>query len=237
MRVGRYIHDFFWDMRLNINTRGTVKQKDLISYNQDHVQCVSTAYYVLIKIFKKISIKKTDIFADYGCGKGRVLCFAARFPFKKIIGIEVYPEIASIAVKNSQRVRNRNSRIEIYENDVLDFDCKNVTVFFFFNPFGAKTMKSVLMRIHTSLLNNPRHIQIIYFNPTQAALFGACNWLDKRDDLCYKRRAKDVVQFYENKSIIFPPEAMLNPKLSIINDKIQLSDFVGEMEPSYHLVL
>lgn len=170
MRFGRRMHDLFWDIRLNIiSTCRRVKKKGIISYNQD---CVPTPYFLLLRIMKKISIKETDVFADYGCGAGRVVCFAARFPFKKVYGIELYSDIAAVAKRNSQRLRKPKASIEIIGGcDVLDFDCRDVTYFFFFNPFGEVTIRGVLKRIHTSLLENPRHIQMIYFNPKQAVIF------------------------------------------------------------------
>lgn len=201
MRFGRRMHDLFWDMRLNISTRGQVGKRDDISYNKDVVRYSPTGYFLLQRIMKKISIKKTDVFADYGCGMGRVVCFAAQFPFKKVYGIELYSDIAAVAKRNSQRLRKPKASIEIIGGcDVLDFDCKDVTCFFFFNPFREATMRGVLKQIHAGLLENPRHIQMIYFLPTQVAIFDECNWLKKRADLTIRTWGGHVVFFYENKT-------------------------------------
>ena len=199
MRFGRRSHDLFWDMKLNISTRKRVAKKDVISLNKDGVSCAPTGYFLLQKIMKKLSIKETDVFADYGCGMGRVTCFAARFPFKKVYGIELYSDIATVAKRNSQILRNPKASIEIIGGfDVLDFDCKEITHFFFFNPFGETTMLGVLKRIHTSLSENRRHIQLIYFNPKREVLFDECHWLRKREDLSFKTWGGHVVLFYEN---------------------------------------
>jgi SAM-dependent methyltransferase len=199
MRFGRRMHDSFWDMRLNISSCRQVEKKDVISSNKDGFNYAPTGYFLLQRIMKKISIKETDVFADYGCGIGRVVCFAARFPFKKVYGIELYSDIAAVAKRNSQRLRKPKASIEIIGGcDVLDFDCKDVTYFFFFNPFGEATMRGVLKRIHASLLENPRHIQMIYFNPKKAAIFDECNWLKKREDSSIRTWGGHVVLFYEN---------------------------------------
>lgn len=199
MRFGRRLHDLFWDTKLNISTRKQVAKKDVISLNKDGLGYAPTGYFLLQRIMKKLSIKETDVFADYGCGMGRVTCFAARFPFKKVYGIELYSDIAAVAKRNSQTLRNPKASIEIIGGcDVLDFDCKEVTCFFFFNPFGEVTMRGVLNRIHKSLLENPRHIQMIFFNLQQAAIFDEYNWLRKREDLSFKTWGGHVVLFYEN---------------------------------------
>lgn len=210
LRAGRRLHDLFWDMRLNINTRGRIEQRDYPSFQRDSNAVDSSAYNILNKIFKKITIQKTDILADYGCGKGRVVCVASRLPFKKVYGIELHPDVAEVAKLNSEKVRKRQESIEIIVKNVLEFDCANVTVFFFFNPFGEKTMREVLNLIHTSLLKNPRHIQIIYFNPEQAPLLDGCNWLIKREELCHTRRGKHIVEFYENKMALEVLSGALN---------------------------
>jgi SAM-dependent methyltransferase len=174
-------------------------EKDNFSTNRDAVGCIPTGYFLLQRIMKKISITETDVFADYGCGSGRAVCFAARFPFKKVYGIELYPDIAAVAKRNSQKLRKPKAIIEIIGGcDVLDFDCKEVTYFFFFNPFGETTMLGVLKQIHTSLSENRRHIQLIYFNPKREAIFDECNWLRKREDLSFKTWGGHVVLFYEN---------------------------------------
>ena len=198
MRFGRRMHDLFWDMRLNISTCRQVEKKDVISLNKDGTNCIPTGYFLLQRIMKKISIKETNVFADYECGSGRAVCFAARFPFKKVYGIELYPDIAAVAKRNSQTLRNPKASIEIIGGDVLDFDCKEVTYFLFFNPFGEATMRGVLKRIHTSLSENRRHIQLIYFNPKREMLFDECDWLRKREDLSIKTWGGHVVLFYEN---------------------------------------
>jgi hypothetical protein len=77
MRFGRRTHDLFWDMRLNISTRKQVEKKDVFSSNKDSLNYAPTGYFLLQRVMKKLSIKKTDVFADYGCGMGRVVCFAA----------------------------------------------------------------------------------------------------------------------------------------------------------------
>jgi len=153
--VGR-MHDLLWDIRLDINTRQIIRREDCVSRNRDARRCCPSPYFRLQQIFKRISISESDVFADYGCGTGRVVCFAAHLPLKKVYGIELLPDMALIARRNAQKMRGCRATVEIIEGDVLNFDCQNVTIFFFFDPFGEETIQNVLDRIHNNLLKNPR---------------------------------------------------------------------------------
>lgn len=197
LRLIRQMHDLLWDARLHINTCRIIRRNDSISERRDARGCVPTPYFRLHMVFKRLRISNKDVFADYGCGTGRVVCVAARLPFKKVYGIELFPDIALVARRNSKNVRNRQAPVEIIVGDVWNFDCKDITVFFLYDPFGQRTMQDVLLRIHTSLLRNPRNVRIIYFDPKYVALLNRCSWLKEREDLCF-RIGKHTVIFYES---------------------------------------
>ena len=118
-----------------------------------------------------------DVFVDLGCGKGRVLCFVAgRRKLKKVLGVEIVPELAQIA-----RRKVANSRlltpVEVIEGDAAKADLNEGTVFYLFNPFGEKTLRKVLSNIETSLSSNPRGIRILYYNPRCADVLDNTPWL------------------------------------------------------------
>ncbi len=198
----RRMHDLLWDIRLNVNTRVVVRRKDSNSLNRDARWCQPSPYFRLQQIFKRISFSDTDVFADYGCGVGRVVCFAAHLPLAKSYGIELLSDMALIARRNAKRMRKRKATVEIIEGDALKFDCEDVTIFFFFDPFGEKTLQDVLSRIHATLLKKPRHVRMIYFgsDPLRESMFDKTGWLHKREDLSIRKitRDKDLVRFYES---------------------------------------
>jgi SAM-dependent methyltransferase len=199
LRGGRRLHDLLYDLSLNVRTSKKVSRKDNISLNRDASECVPTSYFLLRMIFTKLSVKSTDVFSDYGCGTGRAVCFAARFPFRKVYGIELHEDIAAIAETNSRKLRNPKADIEILAGyDVLNFDPKDVTQFFYFNPFGDATMSGVLGKMHSSLFESPRRIMIIYFNPQQALVLKKCQWLKERTDLSFETSGGHQALFYEN---------------------------------------
>ena len=61
-------------------------------------------------IFQKLDFSKGLKLLDVGCGKGVVLREAAKFPFKRIAGIEISSELVRIARKNSCRGREFRNR-------------------------------------------------------------------------------------------------------------------------------
>ena len=39
-------------------------------------------------LLRKFGVSGSDVFVDFGCGKGRALLVAAGFPFRRVVGIE-----------------------------------------------------------------------------------------------------------------------------------------------------
>lgn len=121
-------------------------------------------------------VKDSDVFVELGCGKGRVLWFVAkRRRLKKAIGIEIVPELAEIARRNTKL--KLLTPVQIIEGNVANADLREGTVYFMANPFGEDTLRRVLRNIETSLLTNPRHIQIVYRNPVWGHVLDNTYWL------------------------------------------------------------
>ena len=58
-------------------------------------------------------------------------------------------------------------------------------------------------KIHQSLLDNPRPIKIIYYNPKHSEILNECSWLRRNDKLSFKtlttmEASRPLVEFYEN---------------------------------------
>lgn len=106
----------------------------------------------------------SEVAYDLGSGKGRILCVLALRPWTRVVGVELFPDLAEAARKNAAAMRGRRAPIEVITGDALKTDIDDGTVFFLFNPFGAKTLAGVLDRIAASLRTNPRHVQFLYYN-------------------------------------------------------------------------
>jgi methylase of polypeptide subunit release factors len=56
-------------------------------------------------------VKATDVFVDFGCGKGRVLYLACRHPFKEVIGVDLSPAVVEAARRNLHADGTSESRL------------------------------------------------------------------------------------------------------------------------------
>lgn len=105
-------------------------------------------------------------FIDLGSGKGRAIFLAARYPFKRLIGVEFAKELYDAAVRNASHLRHRKDSVEFVWADVLDFNFPHEPcVLYLFHPFRAEMMSALLSNVARSLAEKPRDIIMIYVNP------------------------------------------------------------------------
>jgi len=120
-------------------------------------------------------------FIDFGCGKGKALLLAARRPFKRIIGVELAPELVDVARRNVAQYVKRSGGADVFElvcADAAEYRIPHdPAVFFFFNPFRAETMRPVLDNIRRSLEAAPREIYVIYKYPLLRSVLDECGFL------------------------------------------------------------
>ena len=118
----------------------------------------------LEKVLRALQITREDAIVDFGSGKGGALITFAKYPFSKITGVELSPELAAIAENNLRKLDIGNVTMVI--SDAADFtDLDAYNYFYFFNPFPAEIMRAVIINITSSLIRKPRKLVIIYFNP------------------------------------------------------------------------
>lgn len=147
----------------------------------------ATTYYVLYLIIPHLTSR--DVFVDLGCGDGRALAFVAgKRRLRKAIGIEIVPDYARLA---RQRVGMLHSAfpISVRQGDAANADISEGTVYYLFNPFGEKTMRSVLVNIKKSLSTAPRFVRIFYYNPRCAGALDGERWL-RRDRVLERQLAQ-----------------------------------------------
>jgi hypothetical protein len=108
-------------------------------------------------------------FVDFGSGKGRALLLAARYGFKRIIGVEFAAELHRAAERNveaSRRQCTRPAQIELINQNAVCFPIPDEKcVFYFFNPFGDRVLAQVISNIEESYGRRPRKMFFLYVNP------------------------------------------------------------------------
>jgi len=175
------IHPF--DQMHGVDTSGLVPARHLVTghANDEHV----TAYYgVAPSILRSLIAEWRETipphpissytFIDIGAGKGRGLLVASEFRFRKVIGIELNPELAVIARQNVVHWNSTHAAdptsapvapIEVLEQDALDFDFPATPVLLFlFHPFEAPVLRQLLRRIETQFSKRPNTLDLIYVN-------------------------------------------------------------------------
>ena len=154
------------DWRLGVDTRKIVR---LPLHNKTTCFAAeSTDYSSAKEIFTRLNVQENDVFLDIGAGTGRAVIIAATYPFRQVIGVELSADLSVIAKKNlvkaAKRLKCRDVRI-VRENASHYIIPPEVTVVYFFSPFGEELIRQVLTNIEKSLSQNPRNLTVVYCNP------------------------------------------------------------------------
>jgi protein-L-isoaspartate O-methyltransferase len=118
----------------------------------------------LEKVLNTLKITPEDAIVDFGSGKGGALVTFAKYPFSKITGVELLPELVVIAEQNFRILGISN--VTMVVSDAAAFtDLDEYNYFYFYSPFPRSVMAAVQHNVQSSLLNKPRRVQLIYCNP------------------------------------------------------------------------
>ena len=172
-RLYTVIIDYLFDIWYGIDTCTKVELSELKIVGSNREKGFGyepTRLVPLRKLFKEIKpmIPPETVLVDFGCGKGRVLLGTLKLGFHEVRGIEFASELCEIAKKNyvkySSRKKN-NTRYDIVESDVTDYNIRtDENIFFINNPFDEDIFEKVLYNIAGSLQRKHRDVLIIYHN-------------------------------------------------------------------------
>jgi cyclopropane fatty-acyl-phospholipid synthase-like methyltransferase len=179
----------FWEKALGISTRGVVD----VDYT-DAVHYASMPYATIWNLLRQLELGPDDTFVDVGCGRGRVLCCAARRPISEAIGVEVSAPLCADARANADRLRGRKAAITVHNAPAQDFDYSAATVLFLFNPFGPDTMDQVLAKLRADTAGGS--LRIAYAVPTYADVFKDHDWLEPYRPATAKQDDREWVAFF-----------------------------------------
>lgn len=109
------------------------------------------------------------LFIDLGSGKGRTLLMASDYPFRKIMGVELLPELNQIAQENLRKYSSPNQKCRVLESicgDACEFQFPAVPiVLYLFNPVSEPGLARVIGNLERSLMASPRKAVVLYHNP------------------------------------------------------------------------
>lgn len=166
-RVARLVYD----KRYGVDTS---EFADLSEFGLDHPERVyySPAHWGTLRRALPVGeVAEDDVFLDLGAGKGRMALEAAsRYPFRRVIGVELSRELTEIARANlaATRLRLRAGEVEFVHADVLDYEIPDdVSVVFMNNPFRGRIFAEAVDRLIASADRCPRPLRVVYFNPVE----------------------------------------------------------------------
>jgi SAM-dependent methyltransferase len=160
--------EYDWDFHVN-TTSATVGWRDrLLGVFHSPYQPTEPALFREMMDQLKIDFSRFT-FIDLGSGKGRTLLMASEYPFRRIMGVELLPELHRAAQDNLENYKSEFQKcfhMEAICADVRDFEFpREPTVLYLFNPLPEAGLEKVIRRLEQSLRRDPRQVYIIYHNP------------------------------------------------------------------------
>lgn len=155
-----------------VETFGSIEAEDL-GLTGPRAGYKPSSWAALSRVLRPGEVGPDDVFLDLGCGKGRILFLAAKLPFKRVIGVELSPELSAAARSNIERKRSELvcPDVQIVTADALDYEIPDdVTFVYLYNPFQGQVFTSVVEKLLASVDRNPRRLRIIYRAPMEHEL-------------------------------------------------------------------
>lgn len=150
----------------------------------DGTHYAAVNYFALYWYLRAMPSISEDVIFDIGAGRGRLLCLLARRSVKKCVGVEIDASLVKLAIENIGSLRGRKAPVDVVLTDAASADYSDGTIFCLFNPFGSRTLRLVVDRIHATLAIRPRRVQILYINPAHEHVLLDTKWLS----FCFRRR-------------------------------------------------
>ena len=176
-RIRDVTRDHFCEKRLGIRTTGYSRLTEDITMFKDSTDYDPTPYEFIKKILEKLQFGTDDVFIELGCGKGRIIFSVAEKRLKKVIGVEARKDLFAIASDNLKNAKRKNTPVEIFNEDAADFDMREGTIFFMYQPFGNNTLAKVIDNIKKSLAADPRKIRIVCCEGPDLNTIEGSEWL------------------------------------------------------------
>ncbi len=158
------------DRWYGIQTSGEVQLAELGLAGDERNRYKATEWRALRRVLPAREVGDHDVFIDFGSGLGRVVYQAARYPFRRVIGIELSEQLNQVARGNIERNRHRLRcrHVEIVTAYVQEYQIPDdLTVAFFANPFTGRLFASTIQDLVASVDRRPRRLRLIYRCPVE----------------------------------------------------------------------
>ncbi len=165
-----------FDMAYGVDTGGLVWGEALERPATRDAAFWATGYYGISPSAFTAALERLQLdwaqftFVDVGCGKGRALLLALRFPFRQVLGIELSPALVAVAQRNLRSFgapwRQSDVPAEAVAGDATVFPVPaGPVMFFLYHPFAAPVMKRFLAHLVDAAHAEQREVYVLYANP------------------------------------------------------------------------
>ena len=170
--------EYDWEHRVN-TTSGTVGWRERL-LGVFHSPYQPTDATLFREMMGSLPIDFSEFtFVDVGSGKGRTLLVASEYPFRRIVGVEVLPELDRAALENIRSFKSpaqRCMRIESICADAREFVLpEEPMVLYLFNPLAEAALRGFIGKLKQSL----RPLWIVYHNPLLDSVLAESGWLER----------------------------------------------------------
>jgi hypothetical protein len=171
--------EYDWDHRVD-TTSATVGWRDrLLGVFHSAYQPTDPALFH--EMLSRLDLDFRDYtFIDIGSGKGRTLLMASDYPFRKILGVELLPQLDLIACQNIAKYKSEKQQCFAIESccvDAHDFRFPaEPTLLYLFNPLPRAGLVLLLDSLARSLAEHPRRCYVLYHNPLHDDVLSSRSW-------------------------------------------------------------
>jgi len=160
--------EFDWDHRVDTTSATVGWQERLLGVFHSPYQPTDPALFH--EMLGGLKIKFSDFtFIDLGSGKGRTLLMASDYPFRRIVGVELLPQLNNVARENLRKYRSEKQKCFALGSicgDAQEFEFPaEATVLYLFNPLPEAGLERVIAKLERSLAEHPRKLIVLYHNP------------------------------------------------------------------------
>jgi SAM-dependent methyltransferase len=171
-----------WDYRVNTTSATVSWRNRLLGMFHSPYQPTEPSFFHDMLNALKIDFREFT-FIDLGSGKGRVLLMASDYPFRRIVGIELFPDLQRVGQENLSQYKSDSQRcfaVESILGDARTFAFPpEPTVLYLFNPLPEEGLVQVMANLDRSLREAPRPLYVLYHNPLLDHVLAQCSGLGK----------------------------------------------------------
>ena len=162
--------EYDWEFRVDTTSATVTWRTRLLGLLHSPYQPIEPQLFREIMSSLDIDFREFT-FIDIGSGKGRALLLAAEYPFRRVIGVELLPELNAVAEENIRKFLDLDKEKECREVQTRCGDATESSfpagplVVFLFNPLPEPGLKKIVENLRASLQQNPRPAYVIYASP------------------------------------------------------------------------